>query len=114
MLFLNSVAEYVFIYICTCKEKFSGGRIKQMVGPVSVIFLFMCSLHEQSIVKIVTNVFFSLITIVFGLERALDREIIVGFGKLSHVSAKFGWFSIEWGRRGKYYIGYCALSRTAL
>ncbi|KAF7829021.1 protein S-acyltransferase 10-like [Senna tora] len=37
------------------------------------------SLHDQSIVMIVTNVFFSLITIVFGLEIALARIIIVDF-----------------------------------
>ncbi|KAK1273015.1 putative S-acyltransferase [Acorus gramineus] len=38
------------------------------------------SLHEQSIVMIVTNVFFSLIIIVFGWEPALDEGTIVDFG----------------------------------
>ncbi|XP_043810561.1 protein S-acyltransferase 10 isoform X2 [Manihot esculenta] len=37
------------------------------------------SLHEQSIAMIVTNVFFNLIIIVFGLELASARETIVGF-----------------------------------
>ncbi|KAJ6916520.1 hypothetical protein NC652_019043 [Populus alba x Populus x berolinensis] len=37
------------------------------------------NLHEQSIAMIVTNVFFSLTIIVFGLGRALAGEIIVDF-----------------------------------
>ncbi|KAD2184609.1 hypothetical protein E3N88_41688 [Mikania micrantha] len=38
------------------------------------------SLQEQSIAMIVTDVFYSLITIVFGWEHALARAIIVVFG----------------------------------
>jgi hypothetical protein len=41
----------------------------------------LCSLHGQSIVMIATNVFFSLIITVFGLEIALARVIIVSFGE---------------------------------
>ncbi|OIV94870.1 hypothetical protein TanjilG_22067 [Lupinus angustifolius] len=41
------------------------------------------SLREQSIVMIVTSVFFSLIITVFGLATALARAIIVGFGGIS-------------------------------
>ncbi|MBA0832336.1 hypothetical protein Goarm_016736, partial [Gossypium armourianum] len=45
-----------------------------------ILLLHNCSLHVQSIVMIVINVFFTLITIVYGSEHALARVITVNFG----------------------------------
>ncbi|KAK1304047.1 hypothetical protein QJS10_CPB11g02096 [Acorus calamus] len=77
----------------------SGVRKKQLWGvyyyvgetsdgalPTRVIYQdIQLSLHEQSIVMIVTNVFFSLIIIVFGWEPALDKGTIVDFGSAKAV-----------------------------
>ncbi|KDP42819.1 hypothetical protein JCGZ_23761 [Jatropha curcas] len=46
-----------------------------------VLWTDLARLHALSIAMIVTNVFFSLIITVFGLEHALVREIIVDFGE---------------------------------
>lgn len=46
-----------------------------------IFLLHNCSLHGQSIAMIVTDVFFSLIIIVFGWEHVLAWVIIVDFGE---------------------------------
>jgi hypothetical protein len=58
-------------------------RLDQQLEHGLAVTAVWSSLHGQSIVMIATNVFFSLIITVFGLEIALARVIIVSFGGTS-------------------------------
>ncbi|KAJ6907727.1 hypothetical protein NC651_018229 [Populus alba x Populus x berolinensis] len=66
------------ILLCLLYKK--EGKLSEIIRSTYPSLTFQNSLlHEQSIAMIVTNVFFSLTIIVFGLGRALAGEIIVDF-----------------------------------
>ncbi|KAA3457586.1 protein S-acyltransferase 10-like isoform X1 [Gossypium australe] len=61
---------------CTC----SYCNVEQIACDCYLcLFVYNCSLHEQSTVMIVINVFFSLIIIVYGSDHVLARIIIANF-----------------------------------